>query len=254
MEWAKRSMEIRQHHRLDEHGLHYKALRYGSTFWKAVWPSLHSACLMDGVAVVMRTEKKLVDENIRIVENLLSKGISSTNHEWKAKPFTEMVGIATLVGIIVGEVSSPGQEVHWISDHEPPFGKDDQLQDILNFVGRATAMSTPHGLGRASVSTPLLEVGNPLLARDLVAIVDLFAGGVGDALKVASMNEDTGYCCWEPVEGQRRSMKSGTISNWFWLDNYNPLKRLAIDVQLSENGEKGQTLSVTWVRPVIEQS
>lgn len=253
LKWAERSEQIRQHHPLDDHGLHYKSLRYGSSFWNALWPSLHSACLMEGVAVVMRTEKQLIDSNIRIVQELISQGLSSTNHDWKAKSFTEMVGIAGLVGAIVGAVSSPSQGVHWISDHEPAFGKSDQFQDVLNFIGRASGISTPHELGRTSVSTPLLVKDHPLWARDFVAIVDLFAGGVGDALQDASVDEDTGRAMWEPGENERRSMKSGIISNWFWLDSYTPLKRLAIDVQLSKDYGHPPKLSVSWVKSMVGQ-
>jgi len=253
LEWAERSEQIREHHALGSHGLHYKSLRYGSTFWNALRPSLHSACLMEGVAVVMRTEKQLVEENIRIVQDLMAKGFSTTKHDWKAKPFTEMVGITGLVGAIVGAVSTPGQDVQWISDHEPPFGKDDQLHDVLGFIGRATGISTSHGLGRASVSTPLTVTDRPLWARDFVAIVDLFAGGVGDALQDATKDEATEHALWEPGGDERRSMKSGTISNWFWLDHYNPLKRLAIDVQLSKGEGQQPKLSVSWVQSMIEQ-
>ena len=254
LEWAKRSVQIREHHALDEHGLHYKSLRYGSTFWNALWPSLHSACLMEGVAVVMRTKKSLVDENISIVEALLAAGLGSTNHDLMVNQYATVVGVSSLVGAVVGAVSSPEQDVHWISDHEPPFGKDDQREDILNFIGRATGLSTPHGLGRASLITPLLVADQPLWARDFVAVVDLFAGGVGDALEDAKMDETGERALWKPGDDKRRSMKSGIISNWFWLDNFNPLKRLAVDVELSKNDSGDRKFSVSWVKSLTEHA
>lgn len=241
--WEERRKAIRAHHVLGDHGLHYKELRPDFGPWAAVWPSLHSAAMLHGLAVVVRTPKALSDMNRSMIAGIQAQGLSVTAHEWKPHCYAEMVSTASLIALCVGLCSVEGQALHWLSDHNEAFRNPEQRNDMLNSMNRALRINVPHALGPTSISTPLLpEYAED--ARDLVAIVDLFAGAVGDTMEDVPSPVNDDAVVWQPGENERRATKVGTINHWFFMEKGYPLRRRAFDLSYAPKADGQMNIGV----------
>jgi hypothetical protein len=244
LEWEQRRQIIRRWYPLDSHGLHYKSLGPSSPHWGAVQPSLHSAAKLNGLLLVVRMSKELVAANSKAVSSIQAKGLSKTNHPWKPDQYVYMVHVVSLVSTLIGLVAKPGQDVHWISDHEPSFYNADQREDIFRAAGHATGISMHHRLGRTSLSTPLMPSYSEQ-SRDLVSIVDLSAGSMGDTLEVTTHTSDTNSTVHiDHIVEPRRRDKVRAIASWFFSPGIGELNRLVFDASLTSE----HRLSVTLVK------
>lgn len=245
--WLSRNTAIRAHNTVPEKGLDYTELRYNSTQWAAVAPSLKSASMLDGLAIVIRYHRSLMDYTTQVVAELQAKGISTTRHKWKPEQFVRIVGMSGMVATVIGTLSVADQDVHWISDHDYPLENHNMREDVLDLIAKATHQCVPHPLGKASFSTPqLVDPREKQIAKDLIAIADLFAGGVGDTILGSSYVADN-FHLWEPDETNSRKMMAGVIGNWFWLDEFNPLKRIALDVEYVPTPNGIGKITMSWI-------
>jgi len=229
IEWQARNEDIRKNHALDSHGLHYKDLRSNHESWSALWPTMKSASMLRGVAVIVRTPPQMVDSNVRIVEELRAKGLMSHEHDWKPLEYVKMVGLASLLGAIAGAVCTGSKSICWVSDSEPMFNNEEQLADIRGRVDHSLTINLPYSMGPVEVRTKR-KPNHDQWAFDLVNILDLYAGSIGDLLKQSKGRDDNQRSHWEPGENERRNMNIGNIANWVLQDTHNPLKRHAFDL------------------------
>ncbi|MBL7985405.1 MAG: hypothetical protein JNM91_10425, partial [Flavobacteriales bacterium] len=181
-EWEHRRRIIRDIYELDDHGLHYKELHTNSNQWPALHPTLEAAILLRGVCIVVALPRSVRQIAEVAMQAAMDNGAGDMEHNWKAWNYMNYMRHTALVASLIGELSSPGQDVHWLSDHEPPFNKPEMTQDIVSMFLKALRINVAHELGETTLSTPLLHPDATGAKRDLLAIPDLAAGGIGDAL------------------------------------------------------------------------
>ncbi|MEZ4791334.1 MAG: hypothetical protein R2811_15165 [Flavobacteriales bacterium] len=227
-DWKQRSEEIRQYNALNQKGLHYKELRPGMDDWPALWPTLKSASMMRGVAVVVRTPPEMSQANDQIVKSLIQLGMNTGRHNWKVSEYVKMVGLASLVGAIAGAIPQDIRSVRWVSDSDPMFNHADQLLDIKEAVEHALELNDKKSVREIEIRTKHKPQPDQW-AFDLVNVLDLYAGAVGDILFESEVDKDISRSLWSPGENERRNMKIANIGGWFLQDNYNPLRRYTFD-------------------------
>jgi len=228
-EWRLRNEEIRNHHALGMHGLHYKDLKPTQENWAAIWPTMKSAAMLRGVAVVVRTPPSMIDPNVQIVVDLKKKGLMNHKHDWKAMEYVKMVGLTSLLGAIAGAVCTERSSVLWVSDSDPMFNNSDQLEDIKDAVTHALDVHVSHEMGSVEVRTKRKPQSDQW-AFDLVNILDLYAGAVGDVLFESTVSDDGKRTEWTPSLNDRRNMKIANVGEWFIKDIHNPLMRYTFDL------------------------
>ena len=122
-------------------------------------------------------------------------------------------------------------DVTWITDDDSIVANAGRLDDVHQFAARLSAVLVPHQLGIFAMNT----VSSDSKARgfeDFVAIPDLAAGMIGEALSV-SRNQEQGRR--NEYGAEELSMKSEVIADWFWHRS-GPLKKNCILISPTGTG------------------
>jgi hypothetical protein len=84
-------------------------------------------------------------------------------------------------------LSSPGQDVDWITDIDNIAPEQVWLRDLTTLTANISGHYLNHNLGRLRVGTTRSDDGSGLL-EDVCAVPDLFAGSIAEALTHQSMS------------------------------------------------------------------
>ena len=198
--WMSRSKKIRSANNLNGRGLHYKDLRHGGNHWTALQPTIHSASLTKGVAIIMFYSEEVHLMNQKVISKAINSSLPRTKHRWKTGPLVEIVGMVSLLASVIGIMSHPQQRVHWISDHELLFEKEKQLADLNSFLNHSISLCCENELGLCSIETTRLPEPEDW-KFDITAIPDLFAGGMGDVI-VEAEGRGENISVWTPVTSE----------------------------------------------------
>lgn len=111
-----------------------------------------------------------------------AEGASDANLDrWKPGVREHLLRVSHLGGMITAHLSSPGQDVFFITDQDEIASNQAQLTRLADIVGRTIGHSSPHGFGHLRVGTTKSDNGS-LMLEDLAAIADLSAGAVCDIM------------------------------------------------------------------------
>ena len=144
-----------------------------------------------------------------------------------------MVRVAHFFSMFLGTWSSPGMDVTWITDDDSIVANTGRLDDVHQFAARLSAVFVPHQLGVFAMNT--VSYDNKARGfEDFVAIPDLAAGMISEALSVTPSQEQGRANEYRP---EQLSAKSEVIADWFWHRS-GPLKKICI--LFSPAATKGQ--------------
>lgn len=236
--WNQRRSAIRKRYGIHPKGLHYTNLDRSKPSWPAVEESLLAADELPGLCIVVLMHESLVLPFAQPVEDFLRGGHGITlEHSWKPLPLMEVVRITNWLTLFFQRFTRPHQAVHWLSDHEPWFKHgdmdSDQSRDVVRLLERAHRLNVKHQLGRTSLSTSKWNDDETHWAKDFVAISDLAAGAVSDALSSMDLSSNGDQLVLStPTEMDGRA---GPIAAWFWSGRRTPLGKVA--VQIAYNGK-----------------
>ena len=90
---------------------------------KALIPFLDASDELSGVLTTFAFRKSIKD---LYTDKELFKLLQNTwdfKSKWKQKSFENMVRVAHLVGLLIGGLSRPNQNIYWISDEDKLFAK-----------------------------------------------------------------------------------------------------------------------------------
>lgn len=242
LRWDPKRISIRDHFRLDEHGLHYKKLSPKRRDWGALNPTLNIASDLQGILLVVRYPEDY-SGSAKTIDRLSQAGMSKTKHGWKAQKYVDMVEQVCLANVLFGILAKEEQDVHWLTDHEPHFNNNDQLKDVQNAMAHATDLFVKVNLGLRGITTPLYPEKNEQI-RDIVAIPDLCAGAFRDLFAEIEFGNERSTV-WK-ASGQNIKMESRmvTITNWFLNENSGKLIKRAIDLTSTPDQKLSATVLV----------
>jgi hypothetical protein len=226
---------IRKHFLPDGRRMSFKGLsdRRRKT---ALIPFLRFADHLVGVCVTMAVRKSIRHICINsksfdfLQENLRFEG------RWNPASLERMLRIVNLVGMLLGGLSKPNQNVYWISDEDQLFANPRTARDLQMMIGKYTSHYVDHPLGELGIGTTAIDPGDRF-EEDLAAIPDLLAGAIAEII-TAVANSAGGFM---PSSGiaikypGSFSSKSEIICSWL-SDNSHALKRPVILLEKQEKG------------------
>lgn len=158
---------------------------------------------------------------------------------WKPKVLEKAFRIMHLAAFLTAGLSSPSQNVLWVSDEDSIAANFSRLTQLTNVFAYILSNYLKHDLTHIRCGTTNNDDGS-LLIEDLTSIPDLVAGAISEQLIISEDEPEFEDIFWV----MRPGYTSKTNSITWWLSNENhPLKRYFCMIKpLKES----TALNVSW--------
>jgi hypothetical protein len=224
--WEIKRREIRDKWLPDGRRMSFKSLsdRYKQ---KALIPFLEAANDVVGILITLIINKSIRDLCVGDSDFDEAKSSLALHQEWTLVDLENTLRVAHLIGLLIGGLSKPGQNIYWISDEDSLFANIKRTQDLSIILGKITGFYVPYKLGELGMGTTSIDPGDRY-EEDTAAIADLTAGGICEAVNTIA-NQAGGKIPRSlafPFEGSF-SHKTDIISSWVW-QSYGKLRKVVI--------------------------
>ena len=190
---------------------------------RALIPFLEAAEHLEGHVVVVAVTKQLGHMSSTPSSIQVWRELHGLQAKWDQRAFEEMVRVSHFFSMFLGAWSAPGMNVTWITDDDSIVANAERLDDVHQFAARLSGLFVPHQLGIFAMNT--VSIDNEARGfEDFVAIPDLAAGMVGEALSEMRSQKPGRPNEYGP---EALSDKSEVIADWFWHRS-GPLKKICI--------------------------
>ena len=145
-------------------------------------PFMYLANGMSGLAVTILIDKRI--ESLFVKQGLLMETDMTVAGRqfaaWKPMVFERMLRAAYLVAVFVAGLSSPMQNVFWVTDEDAIAPNVPRLTELTYIFAHVLGAMLSHDVGHIRVGTTGTTAGDDLRIEDYAAIADLLAGSMSD--------------------------------------------------------------------------
>ncbi|MDZ4818857.1 MAG: hypothetical protein SGJ20_07775 [Planctomycetota bacterium] len=223
--WALRQKELRSAYLPDGRRLSYKGLN-DRLKHDALLPFLDCANSLNGVILAILVDKQLgslFSSTGRLDRDKLEFASLKT---WRTATIERMLRVVHFISVLLRGLSSSGQNVIWLSDHDDIAANHKRLVELVACFKNISSHYLPHDLGHCRVGTAASDDGSRQV-EDLVALPDLVVGALGDALPLlvrSGMLSAPRIAVPSPLGLKAKAQR---VMNWF-ADSRWPLKRIVL--------------------------
>ncbi|WP_438480848.1 hypothetical protein [Oleiharenicola lentus] len=152
----------------------------------------------------------------------------------KRQVLERMLRVCHLLSVFIGGLSSPYQNLLWISDQDEIAPNPERLTLLTRTFARVCSAYVPHPLGHLRCGTTLLDNGT-LDTEDLTSLPDLVAGTLGElhTHRVHDRLTASGLLFVPPPEGL--TPKTQLILSWL-ATTRQPMRRMTFTLTGQEGG------------------
>ncbi len=210
-QWPARCHAVRDRYLKDARRMSFKSMNDVQRR-RALIPFLEAAEHLEGHVVAVAVTKQLARMSSTPTSMQVWEDTHGLQARWDPRAFEQMVRIAHFFSMFLGTWSSPGADVTWITDDDNIVANAGRLDDMHQFAARLSTVFVPHRLGVFAMNT--VSCDNKARGfEDFVAIPDLAAGMIGEALSVTRSQEQGHPNAYGP---EHLTVKSEVIADWFW--------------------------------------
>lgn len=224
--WEMKRRQIRNKLLPDARRMSFKSLndRYRQ---KALVPFLEAANDIVGLLITLIINKSIRELCVGAADFEIAKSSLGLHRQWTLAALERTLRVAHLIGLLVGGLSRPHQNIYWISDEDSLFANMKQTQDLSTILGKITGLYAPRQLGELGLGTTSIDPGDRY-EEDAAAIADLTAGGMAEAANTIAVKAGgkIPVTLAFPFEGSFSS-KTNIISSWVW-QSYGKLRKTVI--------------------------
>lgn len=236
--WEIERRQLRQQLLPDRRRMSFKSLndRYRQ---EALIPFLQTADGIVGLLVTLIISKSIGELCVGRKDFEIAKTSLGLQLQWRIEALERTLRIVHLIGLLIGGLSRPSQNIYWISDEDSLFANIKRSQDLSRILGKITRFYVQHELGELGLGTTIVDPGDRF-EEDAVAIADLTAGGMAEAANIIATHAGGKI----PIEVAvpfygNFSQKTEIISSWIWQSRGQLLKI----VILFEKRDRGYSVS-----------
>jgi hypothetical protein len=172
--WNDLRIEVRKVFLRDGRSVCWKKLNSDTRRNAAFLPFLRAANQIRGLSIAFAfhrsSEFQVPADGLEKLQESLQLSL-----DWKPRRFKQMFRIAYCTAMMVAGLSSSGQHIHWVSDHDASFANNALETDTMRVFMMLLNTFLPHQLGQIYYGTTASGV-EPDFQEDLAAIPDLMCG------------------------------------------------------------------------------
>lgn len=239
-EWEQKRLIVRRQHLSDFRRMSFKQLSDGQRK-RALLPFLEAANTLEGLSfsIVLNKRCKSIFADSPPLD--LSNPQFAAYRKWKIGPLEKAFFILHVIGLLLGGLAVPGQNVLWFTDEDNIAANDDRIRELTNLFAWISSMYLTFTLGHCRCGTSRCDDGSRQI-EDFLAIPDIIAGALAEQMEVKVTDPPE----FENIFWMQRgdlAAKTRRITWWF-SNSGQPLKRLVCFVDPSKDGN-GHKLS--WI-------
>lgn len=172
--WNELRNEVRDNVLKDDRRMSWKDLNHDSRRQSAFLPFLRAADQIHGLAITLAFHRH---KDFEIAPNDFSELCTALGLSGKMKrgTFQRAFRIGYCTAMLVAGLSSPGQDIHWVSDQDPVFANISIENETISVFAKLLELFSLHKLGQVRYGTTA-DGDEPLFQEDLAAVPDLMCG------------------------------------------------------------------------------
>jgi len=147
----------------------------------------------------------------------------------------KLMRVVSLLGLLIAGFSAPGQDVFWGTDEDAIAANSCRARNLVDALVLVSSNLLDHDLRHLRVATAEQDMGD-LSLEDLLAIPDIAAGGLSDALS-NMFTHGAPPAGFEFPRSNSASAKARSVLDWF-ADNTQPLRRMCVIVDQTPDSQK----------------
>jgi|SRR3990172_8639252 len=232
--WQSTRAQIRIDRLLGRRRMSFKNMN-DSVRTKAFHEFLESASMIRGMLIVFAIHKNsgsLFGSGDKIDPRTLDFEPLRT----LSAPIAEkLMRVVSLLGLLIAGFTAPGQDVLWATDEDAIAANASRVRHLVDALAMVSSHFLNHDLRHLRVATAKQDKGD-LSLEDLLAIPDIAAGGLSDALSSMFVDGAPPEALEFPLSSAV-SPKGRRVLDWF-SDNTQPLKRMCVLIDLTPDTRK----------------
>jgi hypothetical protein len=144
---------------------------------------LHTANAITALSVTVLVDKR-IDSLFRSEGRIVPAELAGIDFsKWRPVVFERMMRIVHLIAFFVAGVSSPGQNVIWITDEDEIAANVTRLTQLTHAFGVVISHLLQHGMGHLRVGTTGTTDAGDLQMEDFAALPDVIGGAVTEVMR-----------------------------------------------------------------------
>jgi hypothetical protein len=227
--WLELRKDFRKNFLANQRRMAFKALNDRLRI-EALIPFLRIANSIPGLLFTA-----IIDKRIKSLFQELSVQLPPECKGFKATVLKRIQLIAAFGGLVLAGMSSPYQNLLWVTDEDEIAPNVDKFYDVTKLIGYCISHILSHNLGHIKIATTKSDCGN-FEVEDLAAIPDIAAGAlcehsplIMESLFESDVDEDPKFICGQATK------KAEIIGNWFADGSCHALKKVIAFIGLSQN-------------------
>lgn len=222
--WQSAREQVRANRLLGRRRMAFKNINDGVRA-KALYEFLESANSISGLLVVFAIHKA-VGSLFGLGNKLDPTALEFEPLRTLSSPVAEkLLRVVNLLSLLIAGFSAPGQDVLWATDEDAIAANETRVRYLVDSLARVSSNLLDHSLRHLRVATAKQDKGD-LSLEDLLAIPDIAAGGISDAMSSTFVQGAPTSGLEFPRSGDPSS-KALRVLDWF-ADSTPPLKRVVI--------------------------
>jgi hypothetical protein len=243
--WEAARAAWRRRHLPDGRRMAYKRLgdRHRQN---ALIPFLAAAECIPGLCLAFIVSKKVRHLCFNDADYGRLRELAGLSARWSDEDLEGAALVTHLVSCVVGGLSTPNQDVTWISDEDALLANGARQRDVATLLSKWTSHYVEHPLGQLGLGTTKLDERDRR-DEDCAAVPDLVAGALAEV--TTSLSRATGGRVPSSVAvpyDEPLLDKADLVARWFWWGT-GPLRRVAFAIDRAAGGRL-QTARIDMLR------
>lgn len=233
-QWDIERRDIRKNHLRDERRISFKGLG-DARKQRALVPFLKSANSINGLLFCVAFDG-CADSFASSVNWPKEQQMGEVRRpSWKPQVWDKLICVSLFGSVLVGGLSRPGQNLHWITDEDEIVANEDYQSHACQVLAGMLHHYSAGGLGQFRFGIAG-KFNDERRAEDLISIVDLAAGAFAETLTSLSESRiPKSTNVFIPTPG-KTSTKAELILGWL-SDSTVPLKKIVCLVRPWTSGQ-----------------
>jgi hypothetical protein len=186
-EWEPKRLQVRNAHLSDSRRMSFKRLTNGQRR-RALTPLLKAANDLDGLSFSVAMSKQCDSVFAASPPLDLSNPEFEAYRKWKPAVLDKAFLVLHIIGILLGGLAGPAQNVFWFTDEDSIAANDDRICELTRLFSWITSQYLEFDLGHVRCGTSRCDDGSRQI-EDFLAIPDMIAGALAEQMLMRSRDK-----------------------------------------------------------------